>query len=433
MKRLSRIAPVAPVLLFLVTAAPSCPPVATLTVTVSGPGRVTSTPPGIDCGGGGAACTATFTVPEVTLTTGGDVTVRWSGDCGGNGACELVLDGSNAVTATTWAPLVMPFLDGRPGFAERVAATGGDAILGVGTIEHEFLRDNIWSRGFTAAGAVTWSNEYSGLDASPDAGRAIAGDSAGNAYVAGHWYSHTNTRFNWFVRKLSAAGAVQWTRIGETIVDHDELMGIDVDATGNLVVAGYQPDAGGSRQAVLRKLGPTGLDLWGRTSDGSAGSDDGASAVAVHPAGTIVVAGHETNTGQGRDGWLAAYASDGTPLWSAEHDGPTHGDDQIRDVATSGAGIIAIAGREDTRAYLAVHGLDGALLWEQITDVAGGWTGVAVGAGGDVVVTSAGTPARYDIDGALIWSRPSGGSDVAFDGSGNLLLASGPSLVKLFQ
>jgi hypothetical protein len=433
MKMLRPIAPVLPVTLFLVTAAPSCPPTtASVTVTVSGPGRVTSSPAGIDCGGGGTTCSATFTAPAVTLTADAGVTVRWGGDCAGNGACTLETGGAHAVTAATWAPLVIPFLDGRPGGAERVAATGADNILGVGTIEHMFTRDNIWSRGYSPTGTPVWSNEYSGLDASPDAGRGVAGDGAGNAYVVGHWYSHTNTRFNWFVRKLSPAGAALWTRIGETIVDHDELLAVDLDASGNVIVAGYQPDAGGGRQAVLRKLDTAGLDVWGRTHDGSGPGADVANAVAVHAGGTILVAGAEANTGQGLDAWLAAYDGAGALLWTASHDG-AGGDDLLRDVATSAAGIVAVAGREGADGYLAVHALDGTLLWSQVTAVPGGWTGVAVAPGGDVVVTSADTVARYTSAGALIWSRAGGGSDVAFDGGGNLLVAAGDALVKLFQ
>src|SRR5262249_37094374 len=59
--------------------APGADGTATVTVAVSGPGRVTSTPPGIDCGAGNTACSAQFTAPSIVLATDDATTVRWNG------------------------------------------------------------------------------------------------------------------------------------------------------------------------------------------------------------------------------------------------------------------------------------------------------------------------------------------------------------------
>jgi plastocyanin len=83
---------------FTVTAAP--PPTASLHVTVSGAGRVTSTPPGIDCTGD---CTAQFPLgAAVTLTASagaGSAFGSWGQDCTGSGACQVSMSADRTVTA----------------------------------------------------------------------------------------------------------------------------------------------------------------------------------------------------------------------------------------------------------------------------------------------------------------------------------------------
>ncbi len=73
-----------------------------LVVTVSGPGVVTSTPTGINCG---ATCTANFpgssTVTLSASPAGGSAFKGWSGACTGTSTtCSVVLTAASAVTAT---------------------------------------------------------------------------------------------------------------------------------------------------------------------------------------------------------------------------------------------------------------------------------------------------------------------------------------------
>ena len=71
-----------------------------LTVTVTGEGSVSSTPPGIDCG---ADCSETYdegTAITLTVTTSGDsVFAGWGGDCSGTNDCEITMDAAKNVTA----------------------------------------------------------------------------------------------------------------------------------------------------------------------------------------------------------------------------------------------------------------------------------------------------------------------------------------------
>ncbi len=73
-----------------------------VTVTVVGPGGVTSAPAGIDCPTG--ACSASFadgTVVDLSAIAGSGATFTgWSGDCTGSGPCQVTTDADRNVTAT---------------------------------------------------------------------------------------------------------------------------------------------------------------------------------------------------------------------------------------------------------------------------------------------------------------------------------------------
>ena len=73
-----------------------------LSVTVTGPGTVTSTPSGINCSTG--TCTAMFndtdTVALMETPTGAGTFTSWSGYCTGNGPCNVPMTADRSVTAT---------------------------------------------------------------------------------------------------------------------------------------------------------------------------------------------------------------------------------------------------------------------------------------------------------------------------------------------
>lgn len=81
------------------------PEMRTLTVELSGSGSgtITSAPSGIQCGGGGTACSATFPVGQVvTLTAASEATSRfaaWGSDCEGRGQCQVEMSGNRSATA----------------------------------------------------------------------------------------------------------------------------------------------------------------------------------------------------------------------------------------------------------------------------------------------------------------------------------------------
>jgi hypothetical protein len=130
-----------------------------LAVTVSGSGKVTSQPGGIDCG---ATCTAQFaTDSTVTLTaipTPGWSFSGWTGACSGTGPCPVTMGNPRSVTATFAPPDTV--------FAVAVAAAGGTVTSDVPGIVCGATCVAAFGAGvsvtLTASGAVTWGGACTG-------------------------------------------------------------------------------------------------------------------------------------------------------------------------------------------------------------------------------------------------------------------------------
>ena len=85
----------------------SAPASYTLSVTVTGPGTVTSNPAGIACSAG--TCSANFpSGTGVTLTTSGGTLTGWGGACSGTGACSVTMTGNRVASATFSASPTSP-------------------------------------------------------------------------------------------------------------------------------------------------------------------------------------------------------------------------------------------------------------------------------------------------------------------------------------
>jgi uncharacterized repeat protein (TIGR02543 family) len=82
----------------------------TLNVAVTGSGSVTSVPAGIDCPGDCSEAYLSGTTVALTATPApGWRLISWSGDCSGNGACNVTMDQARSVAAYFDT---MPFIDG---------------------------------------------------------------------------------------------------------------------------------------------------------------------------------------------------------------------------------------------------------------------------------------------------------------------------------
>lgn len=400
---------------------------ALVTVTVTGPGRITSTPAGIDCGGGGAACHARFSGDSVVLATDGATTVRWGGACSGNGDCSLALGADRAVTAETFAPLRRTF-DGPDHGSDAcyaIAAGPGDSIVVGGEVQRIVQGHDAWAEAFDTAGGVLWSYELATPSEGHDRATGVVALPGGGALVAGTWFSGSDTRWNGFLLNLGATGVPVWSQLNE-IAGDDRYNAVAQDAGGQVLVAGERADSAGVIQAWFRALAPDGhTELWAFTRSAPGGST--ASGVAVDAAGDVVVVGSESNASTGGDGWIAKYSPAGAPRWSIPV--ASAGTDALRGVAVCPDRSIAVVGDFDGASSLRVYTPDGEPRWDVTAGDGAIWEGVAVDAAGDVVVAGhlGGdlVVAKYTPGGARMWQRTvpgARGQAAAIDGRGNVLV-----------
>lgn len=400
-----------------------------VTVTVDGPGRITSIPPGIDCGNGGTACTARFSASAVKLVSDDDSTVRWSGACSGTGDCVIGAGSDHSVTAKTFAPRRITFdgPDHGPDACYAIAAGPSNSIVVAGQVRRISDGDNAWARAYDDHAGVLWTYELSTPSEGHDLAEGVVALPAGGAAVAGTWFSGSNTHWNSFALDIAASGMLAWFRLEEIIGD-DRGHAIARDSTGRLFLAGERPDTTGQSEAWVHALSAGGGELWSITRDGTATGFDAAFGVAVDSTGDVVAGGTETNVGTGLDGWLAKYSPLGVQRWAISLASPGAGADWIRGVAIAPDDTIVVvgvhAGTSTIRAYTAT----GTPIWDVTAAGNPAWNGVAVDSSGDVVVVGSSggnlVVRKYTSTGTFVWQRKmphATGNAVAVDDSDNVL------------
>jgi hypothetical protein len=194
--------------------------------------------------------------------------------------------------------------------------------------------------------------------------RDVAQDNLGNTYVVGEtsstWGSPLHSPaglFDVFLSKFDESGRLVWnTFFGSTA--NDEVRALDVDASGNIFIAGtttsswgvpLNPHSGANKDDVfVIKFNSDGSPIW-HTFLGSTENDE-AEDIAVDDSGNIVVVGRGAGSwgvpnqlySGGTDVLIAKLNSSGSKLWhtylgSSEYD-------RAESVATDANGDIYVAG-----------------------------------------------------------------------------------------
>ena len=308
-----------------------------------------------------------------------------------------------------------------------------------------------------------WVQRYDGTDYetlpgttdSYDAAEAVAVDGAGNAIVAG--------RANGFhVSKYSAAdGTLLWERrVGSNrFFKHDSAHVVAVDQRGDVIAAGTVDD-----DFYTAKLsGDDGRVLWKQRYGGIGNDRDVAKGLAIDASGNVVVAGYAVVLGKRRDevctpwGTICHYpapvdfytakynGSDGRLVWERWFDGPDELDDSPAGVAVDSGGNVVVTGytvvkrrgdATDADIYTIKYAAEtGETLWQkQLDSGKQDWPhALAVNAAGDVIIAGRlATGAVIKLagaDGKSLWTRVDFASEavwlgsVALDGVGNLAVA----------
>src|SRR5690606_16535930 len=89
-------------------------------------------------------------------------------------------------------------------------------------------------------------------------------------------------------------GAVEWTYTHNGAASkYDSALGVAIDATGKIIIVGYESNAMNKSDMLLIALGPDGKELWKKTIEGAAALHERFSSVVLDDAGNIYASGYE--------------------------------------------------------------------------------------------------------------------------------------------
>jgi uncharacterized delta-60 repeat protein len=208
---------------------------------------------------------------------------------------------------------------------QALALDPGGHVLVTGSSMGEGAAYDITTVKYAADGKQLWVRRYDGPAQGNDRVKALTADGAGNVYVVGD-SAGSEGRGEAVILKYSADGDLLWAkRSGALGGDDYAYSAIAVDADGNVYVAGSQTPTGGKSDYLTVKYDPSGEVLWSARRDWSA-SDD-ARFVALDVAGNAYVAGASIRYTQGpekiahEDVAIVKYAADGSELWTRSING----------------------------------------------------------------------------------------------------------------
>jgi len=263
--------------------------------------------------------------------------------------------------------------------AVDVAARPGGAVVAVGDLHDDLgdMQDVTRSAAFVAvfdlAGELQWNRLINSPE--PDFGRAVALAPNGDILVVGDTLGQVADdppagNQDLFVARFPPNGPALWTRQFGTAF-WDAAVDVAVDATGDLYLLAqssgplFGAGGAGGRDVIVAKLDASGDLLWA-ASLGTTSNDYGA-ALALHPGGGVVVAGHVIKALDGQTafgGWdlfAARFDADGNTLWVRQ--AGTAEDDRATDVvATALDGIFLSATSTGPLGGPSFGQLDGAIL-----------------------------------------------------------------------
>lgn len=261
--------------------------------------------------------------------------------------------------------------------AVAVDAQGGVYLAGgtigeLGGYTSRYFGSDGYVRAYDGEGAERWTRQF-GTEFATVA-RAVAVDSSGNVYAAGHTegslpgFSNAGgapfgaiTSWNdAFLRKYDSGGTEVWTRqFGHE--RHDEIHGIAVDRSGGVYVIGYTDASfdgftnSGGRDAFVRKYDADGNIVWtqqfGSASAGGAQPNDKGLGIGLDAAGNLYVVGSTTGRfsdaeGGGSDGFVRKMDPTGNAVWTRQFGGED--DDSADAVAVHADGTVFAAGNTES-------------------------------------------------------------------------------------
>ena len=175
---------------------------------------------------------------------------------------------------------------------------------------------------YDANGNQLWVARYNGAGNGTDIANAIAFDGTTGVFVTGKT-TVTGGTTNYVTLKFNATtGAQQWVSFyNGTGNNNDESIAIGFSTTGRLFITGTSRNASGNDDITTIRLNPTtGVQMWAKTINGSANSNDRAFSL-LSDGNDVVMVGSLKNTITNDDYVTLKYnGNNGNTLWQKNYD-----------------------------------------------------------------------------------------------------------------
>ena len=167
-------------------------------------------------------------------------------------------------------------------------------IVVTGSSTNSGADDDYLTIKYTPAGDTLWISKYDGTGNNSDIANCVALDDLGNTFVTGKSYGGSISDFDIITIKYDAFGDSVWVRRynGEAD-DIDEGIGLAVDKTGNVFVAGYSSNVMTAFDYTTIKYIPDGTEDWTikYTNSDFAGSSEEPTGMFVDTLSNIYITG----------------------------------------------------------------------------------------------------------------------------------------------
>jgi hypothetical protein len=238
-------------------------------------------------------------------------------------------------------------------------ALGYEAPVG---IEINPSNNNIYVTGASASTAASNNWDYATLEYNSSGGQinvsrvastgngldkptAITRDNSGNIYITGSSFNSTNNSYDIKTIKLNSSLAFQWEKTFNGDNLDDQANSLDVDASGNVYVAGYVKRSATGENSIVLKYSTTGVLLWQKEiyEPGVVGDERG-NQVVVDINGNAYVTGSYRQNGN-KNFISLKIAPDGNVNWQDILSGNSSGDDEASSINVTAWGDVIVSGK----------------------------------------------------------------------------------------
>ncbi|HEY3714775.1 MAG TPA: alpha/beta hydrolase-fold protein [Jatrophihabitantaceae bacterium] len=300
-----------------------------------------------------------------------------------------------------WAGGVAPSTDGSGDVTAGLAASGPiDGQPYQGKLDAVVTRRS-------PTGTTRWTTELGtpaderlyGTVAGPDGSTVVAGYTNGNLDGA----HPANTAGDLMAASVGANGTLLWTRQFGDATAADRAYALAPDGAGGSYLAGYTKGSlggtanAGDKDALLVHLDRLGNPLWTHEFGGP-GEDKAlavtASADSVYVTGVTSATMPGGTAAGGTDGWVAAFAANGTQRWL--HQVGSSGDDLLAGATMAPSGDLLVTGTLGADALVIALSPGGQTRWQRQFGTADDDAGVGISAAADGTITVVGyTDGRF--------------------------------------